>query len=195
MNVDNGWIWRVRVDYLLGDNTKIYGSYQQAFSSGFAQGNGAHLYWTPGNAIPFPGGGEVENNYGKTMAGHIVHNFNATTTNDFMAAWAFGSYPFTTPNPSAAYRTTLGYTYGKVFSHAVREHSGVQQRRQRNLPGLLAGLDLREPCGTVCGEEGSSAVQRHADQGVGNCTPSRSADSRRPRITSKARSATSKMES
>jgi hypothetical protein len=118
VNIDNGWIWRVRMDYLLGDNTKIYGSYEQAFSSGFAQGNGAHLYWTPGNAIPFPGGGEVENNYGKVMAGHIVHTFNATTTNDFLAAWAFGSYPFTSPNPSAAFRTTLGYpaTYGKVFS-------------------------------------------------------------------------------
>lgn len=116
VNIDNGWIYRVRMDYLLGDNTKIYGSYEQAFSSGFAQGNGAHLYWTPGNAIPFPGGGEVENNYGKVMAGHIVHTFSATTTNDFLAAWAFGSYPFTTPNPSAAFRTTLGYPYGKVFS-------------------------------------------------------------------------------
>ena len=118
VNVDNGWIWRTRVDYLLGDNTKIYGSYEQAFSSGFAQGNGAHLYWTPGNAIPYPGGGEVENNYGKVMAGHIVHNFNATTTNDFLAAWAFGSYPFTSQNPSAAFRTTLGYpaSYGKVFN-------------------------------------------------------------------------------
>jgi hypothetical protein len=118
VNIDNGWIWRTRVDYLLGDNTKIYGSYEQAFSEGFAQGNGAHLYWTPGNAIPFPGGGEIQNNYGKVMAGHIVHTFNATTTNDFLAAWAFGSYPFTTPNPSAAFRTTLGYptTYGKVFN-------------------------------------------------------------------------------
>ncbi len=116
VNVDNGWIWRARADFLLGDNTKIYGSYEQAFSSGFAQGNGAHLYWTPGNAIPFPGGGEVENNYGKVMAGHIVHSFGSTLTNDFLAAWAFGSYPFTTPNPSAAFRTTLGYTYGKVFS-------------------------------------------------------------------------------
>jgi Carboxypeptidase regulatory-like domain len=116
VNVDNGWIWRARVDYLLGDNTKIYGSYEQAFSEGFAQGNGAHLYWTPGNAIPFPGGGEIQNNYGKVMAGHIVHNFNATTTNDLLAAWAFGSYPFTTPDPAAATRVTNGYTYGKVFN-------------------------------------------------------------------------------
>lgn len=116
VNVDNGWIWRARADYQWGDNTKIYGSYEQAYSSGFANGNGAHLYWTPGNAIPFPGGGEVEDNYGKVLAGHIVHNFNSTTTNDFLAAWAFGQYPFTTPNPSAAYKSTLGYSYANVFS-------------------------------------------------------------------------------
>jgi Carboxypeptidase regulatory-like domain len=114
----DGWIWRTRIDYLLGENTKIYGSYEQAYSSNLAGSPaiGAHLYWTPGNSIPLPGGGEVENDYGKVLAGHVVHNFNATTTNDFMAAWAFGSYPFTTPNPSALYRSTLGYTYGKVFS-------------------------------------------------------------------------------
>src|SRR6185312_3370102 len=114
-NINNGWIYRVRVDYNLSDSTKIYGSYQQAFNSQLAQGNGAHLYWTPGNAIPFPGGGEVENFYGKAISGHFIHTFGPTATNDFMAAWAFGSFPFTTPNPSAAYRSTLGYPYGKVF--------------------------------------------------------------------------------
>ena len=127
VNVDNGWIYRFRIDYQLGDNTKIYGSMEQAYSSGFAQGNGAHLYWTPGNAIPFPGGGEVEDNYGKVLAGHIVHSFNSTTTNDFLAAWAFGSYPFTTPNPAAAERSTLGYpdSYAKVFAPPAGESYGV----------------------------------------------------------------------
>jgi hypothetical protein len=115
-NINNGWVYRLRADYLLGENTKIYGTYQQAFNSDLAQGNGAHLYWTPGNAIPFPGGGEQQRFYGKAMAGHFVHNFNATTTMDFMAAWSFGSFPFTEPNPSAAYKSTLGYTYGKVFN-------------------------------------------------------------------------------
>lgn len=114
-NINNGWIYRFRVDYQLGENTKIYGSYQQAYDAQLAQGNGAHLYWTPGNAIPYPGGGESEAFYGKSLAGHFVHNFNSTTTNDFMAAWAFGSFPFVQPDPQAAYRSTLGYTYGKVF--------------------------------------------------------------------------------
>ncbi len=103
-NINNGWIYRFRIDYQLGPNTKIYGSYQQAWNSQLAQGNGAHLYWTPGNSIPYPGGGESEAFRGKSLAGHFVHNFSATMTNDFMAAWAFGDFPFVQPNPSAAYR-------------------------------------------------------------------------------------------
>jgi hypothetical protein len=114
-NINDGWVYRFRLDYQLGANTKIYGSYQQAFDSELASGNGAHLYWTPANAIPYPGGGERQVFRGKSMAGHFVHNFNSTTTMDFMAAWAFGSFPFTEPNPSAAYKTTLDYPYGKVF--------------------------------------------------------------------------------
>ena len=116
------------LDYQLGPNTKIYGSYQQAYNSELASGNGAHLYWTPGTAIPYPGGGETEAFSGKTLAGHFVHTFNATTTNDFMAAWAFGSFPFVQPNPSAASRTTLGYSAGKVFqtsSANIPAYSGV----------------------------------------------------------------------
>ena len=114
-NLNNGWIYRFRIDYQLSPNSKIYGSYQQAYDSQLAQGNGAHLYWTPGNSIPYPGGGESESFRGKSLAGHFVHIFNASTTNDFMAAWAFGDFPFTQPDPSAAHRDTLGYTYGKVF--------------------------------------------------------------------------------
>src|ERR1700733_8011044 len=114
-NINNGWIYRFRIDYQLGPNTKIYGSYQQAWDAQLAQGNGAHLYWTPSNAIPYPGGGESEAFRGKALAGHFVHNFSASMTNDLMAAWTFGDFPFVQPNPSAAYRTTLGYTYGKVF--------------------------------------------------------------------------------
>ena len=55
LNINNGWVYRTRMDYLWGDNTKIYGTYQQAFNSDLASGNGAHLYWTPGNSIPLSG--------------------------------------------------------------------------------------------------------------------------------------------
>lgn len=146
-NVDNGWIYRVRIDYLLGENTKIYGSYQQAFDSGLAQGNGAHLYWTPGNAIPFPGGGVTQRFYGKSMAGHIVHNFNPTTTNDFMAAWAFGSFPFTTPKPSAAYKSTLGYNYGSVFGTKALNIPAYSSAGNQTFPDFSQASIFENPPG------------------------------------------------
>jgi hypothetical protein len=133
-NINNGWIYRIRIDYQLGPNTKIYGSYQQAWDAQLAQGNGAHLYWTPGNAIPYPGGGESEAFRGKSLAGHFVHNFNASTTNDLMAAWTFGDFPFVQPDPSAAYRSTLGYNYGKVF-----------QTASLNIPAYASGGNFTFP--------------------------------------------------
>jgi len=114
-NTNNGWLYRFRVDYQLSDNTRIYGAYQQAYNKQLAQGNGAHLYWTPSNAIPYPGGGESEQFKGKSLSGHFVHTFNSTLTMDVMGAWAYGDFPFASADPTAAYRTTLGYTYGKVF--------------------------------------------------------------------------------
>lgn len=146
-NIDNGWIYRFRLDYLLGENTKIYGSYQQAFDSGLAQGNGAHLYWTPGNAIPFPGGGVTQRQYGKSMSGHIVHNFNETTTNDFMAAWAFGSFPFTTPNPSAAYKSTLGYKYGSVFGTTALNIPAYSSAGNQTFPDFSQASIFENPPG------------------------------------------------
>jgi|HubBroStandDraft_1064217.scaffolds.fasta_scaffold04141_3 hypothetical protein len=156
-NINNGWIYRVRVDYQLGANTKIYGSYQQAYDSQLAQGNGAHLYWTPGNAIPYPGGGESEAFYGKSMAGHFVHNFSATMTNDFMAAWAFGSFPFVQPNPEAASRTALGYPYGKVFQTSSANIPAYSSAGSFSFPDFSQASIFENPVGKY-------AVKKEAPQ-------------------------------
>jgi hypothetical protein len=113
---NDGWVYRIRMDYNLNDNNKFYVSYQQAYSSTLAQGNGAHIYWTPGNSIPAPGGGLVGQVFTKSISGHFVHTFSSTTTNEFIAAWGFGSFPFGPPNPKAADKSTLGYTYGSIFN-------------------------------------------------------------------------------
>ena len=113
---NDGWVYRLRLDYNLNDSNKFYISYQQAYSSTLAQGNGAHIYWTPGNSIPAPGGGLVGQVFTKSISGHFVHTFNSSTTNEFIAAWGFGSFPFGPPNPKAADKSTLGYTYGSIFN-------------------------------------------------------------------------------
>ncbi len=112
---NNGWVYRVRMDYNLNDNNKFYVSYQQAYSSTLAQGNGAHIYWTPNASIPAPGGGLVGQVFTKSISGHFVHVFNPSTTNELIAAWGFGSFPFGPPNPKAADKSTLGYSYGSVY--------------------------------------------------------------------------------
>lgn len=156
-NVNNGWIYRVRMDYQLGANTKIYGAYQQAYNSQLAQGNGAHLYWTPGNAIPYPGGGESESFDGKTATGHFVHNFGATATNDFMAAWAFGSFPFVQPNPGAASRSTLGYTAGKVFQTSSLNIPAYSSAGSYSFPDFSQASIFENP-------PGKYAVKKQAPQ-------------------------------
>lgn len=121
INVNNGWIYRARMDYNLSDNTKFYVSYQQGFTSQLAQGNGAHIYWTPGNSIPYPGGGLVSTVRSKSLAGHFIHIFNASTTNEFIASWAFADLPTGSPNSSAAYKSTLSYpaSYGSVYNKSL----------------------------------------------------------------------------
>jgi hypothetical protein len=113
---NDGWVYRLRLDYNLNDSNKFYISYQQAYSSTLAQGNGAHIYWTPGNSIPAPGGGLVGQVFTKSISGHFVHTFNSSATNEFIAAWGFGSFPFGPPNQKAADKSTLGYTYGSIFN-------------------------------------------------------------------------------
>jgi hypothetical protein len=146
-NQPNGWIYRFRIDYQLGDNTKIYGSMEQAYATNLAGTIGAHLYWTPGNAIPYPGGAEIESDKGKVLAGHIVHNFNSTTTNDFLAAWAFGSYPFVTPDPAGAYKTTLGYTYANVFSTPTLNIPAYNSAGNQTFPDFSQASIFENPPG------------------------------------------------
>lgn len=120
ININNGWVWRARMDYDLSDKTKVYVSYQQGYSAELAQGNGAHIYWTPANAIPYPGGGLYGYVHTRAAAGHFVHIFNPTATNEFIASWGYGYFPFAPPNPAAASRAAFGYPtgagYGTVFN-------------------------------------------------------------------------------
>jgi hypothetical protein len=114
----NGWIYRLRLDYNLNQNNSFFISYQQGYDSSLAQGNGAHIYWTPGNSIPYPGGGLTNQSYSKALAGHFVHIFGPTLTNEFIASWGYGNFPYGPPDPTQSYRSTLGYpeSYGTVFN-------------------------------------------------------------------------------
>jgi Carboxypeptidase regulatory-like domain len=113
----DGYLFRARLDYNLDENNQFFISYQYGQDAAPSQGNGAHIYWTPGNSIPYPGGGLVSSSFSKSVAGHFTHIFNPTFTNEFIASWGYGNFPVGPPNASGAYRTTLGYPqgYGTIF--------------------------------------------------------------------------------
>jgi len=116
----NGWLYRLRVDYDLNQSNSFFISYQQGYDQQPSQGNGAHIYWTPGNAIPYPGGGLQTTSYSKALAGHFVHIFSPTLTNEAIASWGYGNIPVAPPKLSAAYKSTLGYPYGGVFDNGAK---------------------------------------------------------------------------
>jgi hypothetical protein len=118
--VHNGWIYRLRGDYNLNQSNSFFISYQQGYDQQPSQGNGANIYWTPGNAIPYPGGGLQTTSYSKALAGHFVHIFSPTLTNEAIASWGYGNVPVAPPKLSAAYKTTLGYPYGTVFNNGAK---------------------------------------------------------------------------
>jgi hypothetical protein len=112
-SVHNGYIWRTRVDYNFSDNTKLFVSWQYGNDSQLS-GQGAHMWWLPGNAIEFPGG-LTSPSYSKTLTGHFLHVFSPTMTNEFIAAWGWGNSP-QTAGIGGVNRNTLGYTYQTLFS-------------------------------------------------------------------------------
>ena len=144
-STNDGWVYRLRMDYNLGDKDKFYVAYQQAYSSTLSLGNGAHIYWTPGNSIPYPGGGIIGSVFTKSISGHFVHVFNPSTTNEFIAAWGFGSFPFGPAKAGGANKTTLGYTYGSIFgaSQLVPSYSSAGNQ---TFPDFSQGDDF-EPNG------------------------------------------------
>ncbi len=119
-NVSNLYWFRPRVDYDLHDSNKFFVSFQYGRNSAPAGGTGAHIWYTPTNAIPFPGGGVQTLQTTKLATGHFVHVFNSSTTNEFIATWSWDNNP-NTADVTPVSKTTLGYpaAYGSVFKNAA----------------------------------------------------------------------------
>jgi hypothetical protein len=113
--VHDGYMWRARVDYDFSNMSKLYVSYQYGTDSAAEDGNGAHIYWSPGNAIPFPGGAMQGLETTKVLSGHFTHIFSDTLTNEMVGSVGYGNNPVAVPNPSAVYKSKLGYPGGTVF--------------------------------------------------------------------------------
>jgi len=148
----NGYVFRARVDYNMSDKTSFFISYQYAQDSAPSQGNGAHIYWTPGNSVPYPGGGLVSSFYSKALAGHFTHVFSPTLTNEFIASWGFGNFPVGPTDATAAYRSKLGYpvagntttAYGAPANYGTIYNAGSKLIPSYSSAGTLTFPDFSE---------------------------------------------------
>jgi Carboxypeptidase regulatory-like domain/TonB-dependent Receptor Plug Domain len=144
-DIHDGWLYRLRVDYNMSENTKFFISYQQGYDSELSNGNGAHIYYTPGNAIPYPGGGLVSSTYTKALSGHFTHIFSPTLTNEFVAAWGYGNFPVAPANPSAATRSSIGYPYGTLFDTGSTVIPAYNSAGYETFPDFSEGDIIENP--------------------------------------------------
>ncbi len=115
--IHDGYVWRGRVDYNYSDNTKVYVAYQYGTDNQPSGPAGTEMYTEATNAIPYPGGTITEPNYSKTLSAHLIHSFTPTLTNEFVAAIGYANNPQVIPNPSAVFRTTVGFVGGTIFNN------------------------------------------------------------------------------
>ena len=109
----NGWMWRTRVDYNYSDNSKFYTTYQVQRET---ENTPIHLWWQPGNSIPFPGGLSQRDN-SQTTSGHYVKIINPTLTNDLATGIAYINYPLK-PNQKNAWSRATGGAAATAYPYA-----------------------------------------------------------------------------
>jgi len=112
----NGFVYRLRGDYNLDENNKLFISFQYSHDSQPSDGD-SHMWWLPGNSVEFPGGGLTNPTITKNVTGNFLHIFNPTLTNQLTAFWTYYTSPQSPNNFSSVLRSTAGYpdAYGTVF--------------------------------------------------------------------------------
>ena len=109
----NAFTLHPRVDYNLSENTKLYVTYNMQRET---DASPIHLWWTPPNSIPFPGGMSSKDN-SETISGHLVKIINPTLTNDLSAALGYINYPLMRNSNTAWDATANNYPYKTLFGN------------------------------------------------------------------------------
>lgn len=100
----NRWEATGKIDYAIGDNTKLTGSYTRQIE---ADQHPIGIWWTPPWTLPYPSGVAANVSSQEVMI-NATHVFNPTTTNEAVFTLAKFINPNTLGNPGAVDRTKLG---------------------------------------------------------------------------------------
>lgn len=124
----NRWEATGKVDYAIGDNTKITGSYTRQIES---DQHPVGIWWTPAWTLPYPSNVVAATTSNEVMT-NFTHVFNATTTNEAVFTLARYINPNKLANANAVSRSALGLTMTGLF--------GVTTKQMPNILGPWGGM-------------------------------------------------------
>jgi hypothetical protein len=107
----NRWELKLRGDYDPTASDKfslIYTRQSEADLNNFG------VWWNPGDTLPYPSQFQAQT-LATLWTANYVHVFNPTTTNEFIFAYTYFTFPPRLANPSAANPATYGYTAPQPF--------------------------------------------------------------------------------
>jgi hypothetical protein len=129
----NGGMVHTRLDYNFSENTKLYGTYNFQGEQGASP---VMIWWTPTNSVTYPGD-VTQNNRSHTVALNLVHVFSPTATNEAIATFSYGYFPFTVGNPKAVSRKALGYPYQDMLKTGVDQMPAISDYGNAGYPQML----------------------------------------------------------
>jgi len=123
----NRWEATGKLDYAIGDNTKLSGSYTRQIE---ADQHPVGIWWTPPWTLPYPSN-VVANTTSQEVMTNFTHVFSPTTTNEAVFTLARFINPCTLSNAQAVSRSALGMNMKGLF--------GVTTDQMPNLIGPWGG--------------------------------------------------------
>jgi hypothetical protein len=118
----NRWEATGKIDYAIGDNTKLTGSYTRQIE---ADQHPVGIWWTPPWTLPYPSN-VVANTTSQEVMVNFVHAFNPTTTNEAVFTLARYVNPSSLSNPAAVDRNKLGMNMKGLFGTTTNQMPNVQ---------------------------------------------------------------------
>jgi hypothetical protein len=104
---DNGYMFHARADYSFSDDTKLYVSLNHQYEQATQP---IMRWWTPGNVVANPGCC-ASTTHSYTLSANLVHVFNTSTTNEFLANMGYTYDPDSPTNESAIDRKANNFPY------------------------------------------------------------------------------------
>jgi hypothetical protein len=107
----NRWELRLRGDYNISDNTKLFFSWNRQIEH---DDNPINIWWWLAGALPYPSDMPA-NQASNVYSANLTHVFSPTLTNEFVFAEAEFLNPINLATPSAVDPGKLGYTQTPLF--------------------------------------------------------------------------------